>query len=115
MVDDHDLVRQGLTTMLNNESWIDVTGSYGDPEELLKTHFEIEIDVILMDIKMPKMNGFDLHNALKTQNHDYKTILLSMEVNHAYIKRAISEKVNGYVPKNVDINVLLDAIKSVAE
>ncbi len=113
IVDDHELVRQGLSSMLDNEPEIEVVGSFGSPDEVLLNHHDLQIDVILMDIKMPEMNGFDLCASLKAQNPFYKIIMLSMEVNHAYIKRAISEKTDGYIPKNSNIDIVLTAIKSV--
>lgn len=114
IVDDHELVRQGLSSMLQTEPSLKVVGSFGTPIEVLNNHHDLEIDVILMDIKMPEMNGFELSSYLKAQNKNYRIVLLSMEVNHAYIKRAISEKVDGYIPKNSNIDIVLDAIKTVA-
>ena len=114
IVDDHELVRQGLKMMLETEEGMQVVGSFGDPLQVLSDHATLEPDVILMDIKMPKMNGFDLCSSLKAQNPGYKIILLSMEVNHAYIKRAIAEKVDGYLPKNSNMEVVLEAIRTVS-
>jgi len=113
IVDDHELVRQGLELMLETEKSIEVVGSFGDPIKVLSEHTTLEPDVILMDIKMPEINGFDLSASLKSQCPGYKIILLSMEVNHAYIKRAISEKIDGYLPKNSNIDILLEAIVAV--
>ncbi|MEP4095803.1 response regulator transcription factor [Reichenbachiella sp.] len=113
IVDDHDLLRQGLSSMLKTEPGVEVVGSYGSADEVLDHHHEIRADIILMDIKIPKMNGFDLYASLKAQNPDYKIIFLSMEINHAYIKRAISLKAEGYLPKNSNIDVVLDAIQAV--
>ena len=115
IVDDHELFRQGLSTMLESEHGIDVIGSFGSPEDTLLNHSRVNPDVFLLDIKMPELNGFELASSLKSQNREYKIILLSMEVNHSYIKRAISEKVDGYIPKNSNIDVVIDAIKTVVQ
>lgn len=115
IVDDHKLFRQGLCSMLESEEGIEVVGSFGDANSVLENHNEVNPDIILMDIKMPDMNGFELSSSLKAQNPDYKIILLSMEINHSYIKRAMSEKSNGYIPKDSNIEIVLEAIKSVTE
>ena len=112
IVDDHELVREGLSSMLANGQ-ITVVGSFGDPKEVLSRHHSLAVDVFLLDIKMPVMNGFDLAISLKSQNPTYKVILLSMEVNHTYIKRAITEKVDGYIPKNSNIDVVKEGITEV--
>lgn len=113
IIDDHDLFRQGLKSMLKTEPGIEVIGSFGSSDDVLDQHHELNADIILMDIKMPKMNGFDLYASLKAQNPDYKIIFLSMEINHVYIKRAISLKAEGYLPKNSNIDIVLDAIRTV--
>lgn len=115
VVDDHELFRQGLCAMLEVEKGIEIVGSYGDFKTVLENHNRINPDVILMDIKMPEMNGFELSSSLKAQNPGYKIILLSMEVNHSYIKRAMSEKADGYIPKDSNIEIVLEAIQSVIE
>lgn len=114
IVDDHQLVRQGFNAMLESEENIEVVGSFGDHIEVLDQHHNLDPQVFLMDIKMPKMNGFDLAASLKAQNHKYKIIFLSMEVNHTYIKRAITEKADGYIPKTSNIDIVLEAIHTVS-
>lgn len=114
VVDDHELFRQGLGMMLVQESNIDLVGSFGTAVEVLEEHYKMQPDIFLVDIKMPEINGFNLSSSLKAQNPDYKIILLSMEVNHTYIKRAFSEKIDGYIPKNSNFEIVMAAIEAVA-
>ncbi len=113
IVDDHELVRQGLSFMLEEEEDMEIVGSFEGAKQVLANHLEVNADIILMDIKMPKMNGFELASVLKTQNPEYKVILLSMDINHTFIARAVSEGLDGYLPKNSNIDVVTEAIRSV--
>jgi len=115
VVDDHDMVRQGLESALKFFDSLEIIASLKNGFLALEKLKEVKPDVILLDIIMPKMNGLETAEEIKRHYPDVKTIVLSMDITSEYIKKAMEAKVDGYIPKNADIEILVNAIKSVYE
>ncbi len=113
IADDHSMVRQGFKQILELEDSMEVVGQAANGEEAIKLAREIKPDVILMDINMPGMNGMQAIEALKAENPNYKIIVVTIHQDKAYLFKALQLGASGFVQKDADISVLIDAIKKV--
>lgn len=113
IVDDHALVRDGIIAMLKNEDDIHIIGEAVDGEEAVAKNNELNPDIIIMDIMMPKFNGLEAAKMIKAQHPGSKIIFLSMEVKEDFISEAIKAGASGYIPKDSNKVILINAIRSV--
>lgn len=117
IVDDHDMVRQGLESIINTRDDLEILVTTDRGAKALKILGELEIkpDLILLDIFMPEMNGMVTAVKIKELYPEVKILMLSMEISSEYIKTAFQNNIEGYIPKNADIEVLLAAITKVCQ
>jgi DNA-binding NarL/FixJ family response regulator len=115
IAEDHLLVRQGLVSMLKKEEDINVLFSVSNGKELLDELKVSKPHIILLDIRMPEMDGRAAYAKIKVKFPDIKVIILSSHFNDAYISEFIIEGVAGFLPKNCDIEKVVDAIYAVHE
>jgi DNA-binding NarL/FixJ family response regulator len=113
IADDHDLIRQGLKTIISYEPDLLVTGEACDGYETLALIGQYHPDIILMDINMPRKNGIEVLKELKSQGTEVKIILLTVESDRKTIMEAIEIGADGYILKGSTMNELLEAIRSV--
>lgn len=113
IADDHRLVREGIQSMLSNINDLEVVEMVSSGEEAINAARESEPDVVLMDIMMPGMNGIEASRWIKEIDEDIRVIILTMEVSKDYVSAAIKSNVDGYLPKDVGQEVLVEAIRSV--
>lgn len=104
VVDDHKLFRKGIIALLSD---FDITGEINEASngaELLDLLSKLKLlpDVILLDLRMPVMDGVETHQNIRELFPDIKVIILTMEDDEQYILHLISEGVNGYLLKNAD-------------
>ena len=102
IADDHALIRDGIIAMLKNEGDIRIIGEAVDGEEAIVKNDELNPDVIIMDIMMPKFNGLEAAKMIKEKHPEAKIIFLSMEVKEDFISEAIKSGASGYIPKEQD-------------
>lgn len=113
LVDDHSVVRQGLRTMLEQEDTIKVVGEASNVEDAL-TQLELSSpDTVLMDIKMPGINGIDAIRLLKGKQQDCNIIMLTLY--EEYITDAIEAGADGYLLKDVTQDEIVRAIQAVQD
>ena len=115
VVDDHPVVRKGLQSCLERQPRVKVVGEASDGEEALGKTRELEPDVVLMDISMPKMNGLAVTELMRKETPKVKVLVLSMHNNREYIFRIIQAGAHGYVSKEAKPEELLRAIETVYE
>ncbi len=113
IADDHRLVREGIRSMLSNIKDIEVVAMASSGEEAINAAREWEPDVVLMDIMMPGMNGIEASRWIKEIGDDIRVIILTMEISKDYVSAAIKSDVDGYLPKDVGQEALVEAIRSV--
>jgi len=113
IVDDHKLFRQGLGVILAGKDEIQVVEKYESAIELLKYLQHLEVDVILMDIDMPDLDGISATKELLKVRPDIKVIILSMHLNSLKIQEAVAAKVKGYLLKTSSDVEVAEAIDSV--
>ncbi len=113
IVDDHPMVREGLTNMLDNCEEITVIGSCGDSREALEKAETLNPEIILMDIKMEGVNGIESARQILARKPDIKIIFLTVFEDAESIRLALQAGASGYILKHVSRQNLIDTIKRV--
>lgn len=115
IVDDHHLVRRGLKLLLNDQDEIDFIFHEVDNGRKALTKFQEEkIDIVLMDITMPEMNGIDATKELLSYRSSAKIIALSMHDETFLVRKMVEAGASGFLLKDTETNELLKAIKTVS-
>lgn len=115
IVDDHALFRHGVSAMLSTVEGIEVVGEAANGAEFVDMLPRTEADVVLLDIDMPVMNGFDAAAEAMRLNPDAKIITLSMFGEEDYYFKMVSLGVKGFLLKNSDIKDVIEAIFTVRD
>jgi DNA-binding NarL/FixJ family response regulator len=113
IVDDHQLFREGVVTLLSSAENIEVIAQAEDGQEAIEKVKLVKPDVVLIDIAMPRMNGIDATKKIKSQMPEVKIIILSMHLEKEYVKGVLEAGADGYLVKNCTYLQLTDAIQSV--
>lgn len=113
ITDDHKLIREGIQIMLENAGDIEVVGSLASGEEAVNAVRENRPDVILMDILMNGMSGIESARWIKELDATIKILVVTMEISKDYVAAAIKAGVEGYLPKDVDKETLVEAIRKI--
>ncbi|MFY9814084.1 MAG: response regulator transcription factor [Dehalococcoidales bacterium] len=111
LVDDHMVVRSGLSTVLSVFDDLKLVGEAGDGEEAVRVCERLQPDVILMDLLMPKMDGVTAIKAIKTRWPQIQIIALTSFKEKEYVEGALKAGANGYLLKDVSAEELVNAIR----
>lgn len=115
LVDDHTILRQGLRLILAKEPEFKVIGEAACGTEGVAKAEALKPDLIIMDIRMPKMNGIDAASQIRQLNPDCKVLFLTVSASDDELLRAIQAGARGVLIKTIDAAVLIDAIHRVHE
>ncbi|WP_318204272.1 response regulator transcription factor [Streptomyces sp. SCL15-4] len=113
LVDDHQVVRRGLRTFLEVQDDIEVVGEAADGAEGVARAEELRPDVVLMDIKMPGMDGIEALRRLRALGHHARVLIVTSFTEQRTVVPALRAGAAGYVYKDVDPDALAGAIRSV--
>lgn len=113
LVDDHQVITDGLKSLLNNQSGMRVSSTALNGKEALEIIKILTIDLVLMDIDMPVMNGLDATKLIKQTENPPKVIILSMHSEKGMVEDLINTGVDGYLLKNSGKEEIIDAIQKV--
>lgn len=113
VVDDHPVVRRGISACLARHQQMQVVGEASDGREALRLARELHPDIMLMDIDMPQMNGLAATEALHRELPAIKVLILSMHSNTKYVLRIIQSGARGFVLKEAPTAELVRAIETV--
>ncbi len=114
IADDHFVVRQGLKHTLSQNSDMEVVGEAEDGNQVLERIKDMEIDVILLDIEMPKKNGWEVMNQVRSLHPKLNVLMLSIFPEEHYGLRLIKAGASGYLTKASAPDQLCQAIRAVA-
>lgn len=115
LVDDHAILREGIASILSTAEDIEVVGGCSSGEEAINTFTDYNPDVILMDIMMKGMTGLEATRWIKEQNASIKIIIISSEIRKEFVSNGIKCGIDGYLPKDVEKPILIEAIRTVME
>jgi len=113
IVDDHPVVRAGLTSMLGTQPGLQVMGSASSGEEAIEMMKLHSLDLLLLDLRMPGMNGIDTLLAMKRLGIPTRVIVLTSYETDEDIYRAVHAGAEGYLLKNTSQGEMVDAIRAV--
>ncbi|MDX2649293.1 response regulator [Streptomyces sp. NPDC001902] len=113
LVDDHQVVRRGLRTFLEVQPDIEVVGEAGDGEEGVQRAGELAPDVILMDVRMPGVDGIEALRLLRDSGSKARVLVVTSFTEQRTVVPALRAGAAGYVYKDVDPDALAGAIRSV--
>ena len=113
LVDDHQIVRDGIFALLIKETDIEIVGEASNSDELFEKLEFIKPDVVILDISMPKMSGIEIANILKKDKPEIKVIIFSSYTDEKTIFQSIRAGAKGFLPKDSMREDLIDAIKKV--
>ncbi len=113
IADDHPVVREGLFAMLSRQSDFEVVGEARDGVEAVNKAKELSPEVVLMDLRMPELDGVDAMNQIKSAKPNTKFIILTTYSDDDYIFRGIEAGARGYLLKDAPREELFKAIRAV--
>jgi len=113
LVEDQMLVRQGIRSLLGLDSSVEVVAECDDGAQVVNTLTATSADIVLMDIRMPEMTGIDALRAMRDHNIDTPVIMLTTFDDHDLVTQAMQSGAKGYLLKDVSLETLISAIKSV--
>ena len=113
LVDDHQIILDGLSSLLDQDPSFDVIASFSHPEKALHFLSVQEPDVLITDFSLPMMNGLELIRKAKVIHPTMKAVLLSMHDEPSIVREAIKLGVNGYLLKNIQQAELKEAIRKI--
>ena len=115
VVDDQELVRAGFIMILNSQDDIDVVGEAGNGSDAVGAVGRLRPDVVLMDIRMPIMDGLEATRILKASNLDVRILILTTFDPDEYVYKALQAGASGFVLKDIPPHELLAAVRVIAK
>jgi two-component system response regulator NreC len=113
IAEDHTILREGLRALLSTDPQFDVVGEAGDGRAAIRRCDELAPDLVLMDLSMPRMHGFDAIKEIKRQSPEIKIIVLTVHKTDEYILATLQAGADGYVLKDATQSELVMAIRNV--
>lgn len=113
LADDHVLVRKGIRAMLESDAEMEVVGEAGNGQEALEAARTLKPDILVLDIRMPQMDGLEAAARIKEYAPGTKTVILSMHDSEEYVLEALNADAYGYLLKDTDKEEFLKALRAV--
>lgn len=113
IVDDHFIVRMGLSSALNLETDMEVVGEAGNGRAAIDAYRRHQPDVLLMDYQLPELNGAEVTQVIRTEFPAARVIILSIYKGEEDVHRAVRAGAMAYLPKSSEPEELLEAIRTV--
>jgi len=113
IADDHDLVREGLRTMLAKEAALEVVGEAEDGRQAVQMCRTLRPDLVLMDVRMPGMDGLAATRAIKSESPRVSILMVTTHAEAEYLLEAVEAGAAGYVLKDSTKRELVDAVRKV--
>ena len=113
IADDHPVVREGLSAMLSKDPEIQVVGEAENGAQAINKARELQPDIILMDLRMPEVDGVEAMRQIRVKNPDMKFIVLTTYDNDEYIFKGIEAGARAYLLKDAPREELFEAIRAV--
>ena len=115
IVEDHTLMRAGLSQLVSSQPGLNVVGEAGDASAGLATVLQLEPDLVIVDITLPGRNGLELIKDIRAKLPGQKILVISMHDEALYAERSLKAGARGYIMKDSDRHSFIQAIRTVAE
>lgn len=115
LADDHVLVRKGIMAMLESEKEIEIVGEANNGIEALEMSKKLTPDILIIDIRMPEMNGLEATSKLHEYSPNTKALILSMHDSDDYVLQSLEVGAYGYLLKDTEKNEFLKALHQVQQ
>jgi DNA-binding NarL/FixJ family response regulator len=113
LVDDHPILRQGMKQLLEMYGGLDICGEAGNGEEAIMQALGQKPDIILMDINLPKVSGYESSRAILTAWPEAQILILSNQDDPRVMRKCLDLPVKGFLLKDIQIDDLVEAIRKV--
>lgn len=113
IADDHQLFRNGIASLFEDVTDILIVGEAENSAQLIQKYLHLQPDILLLDVSMPDMNGFEAFQEIQKDNQNVKVIFLTMHDSEEYILYAYKTGAMGLISKNIVKGELVYAIKAV--
>lgn len=114
LADDHAVVRSGTRELLEQQPDLKILGEASDGEQAVQMTNELQPNVVVMDVRMPKMTGIEATRRIKSEHPDTKVLVLTAHDDDEYVFALLQAGANGYLLKTAEIDELVRAIRTVA-
>jgi DNA-binding NarL/FixJ family response regulator len=115
VVDDHEVVRDGISVMMGRQQDFAVVGEASNGLEAIEKVQDLHPDIVLMDLRMPQMNGVEAMRRIRSEDSEVKFIVLTTYDNDEYIFDAIEAGAKGYLLKDASREELFQAVRAVQQ
>jgi len=112
-VDDHPLLSEGIATMINSQSDMQLVASASSGKEGIQRYREVKPDIALIDLQLPDLSGIDVLLSIRAEFPDARLILLTMFAGDVEIQRALEAGARAYLLKNMPADQMLETIRQV--
>jgi DNA-binding NarL/FixJ family response regulator len=113
IVDDHQLVRDGIKSLISTAKNIEICGEASSAAELFEIITTVDANLVILDISLPDMSGIEITKKIIKEYPGINVLILSMHVNEEFVFNAIKAGAKGYLPKNTTRKELLEAIYTI--
>lgn len=113
LLDDHKIIRDGIKSILIQSDKFLVAGEEGDPIKFIEIIQKLDIDILLLDISLPHISGFQVIPKVRKERPDIKIVVLSMHNDPEFMQRCLMLGAQGYLPKDIDAQEFLKAMERV--
>jgi len=115
VVDDHPIVREGIRMCLKDRAEVRIVGEAADGVEAIERVTEVEADVVLLDLTMPRMGGFEALPKIRRARPEARVIVVTVHNARDYLRQAMALRADGYVLKDTSPEEYVEAILAVWE
>jgi DNA-binding NarL/FixJ family response regulator len=112
-IDDHPLVREGIAALINNQAGMQLAAQGATGKEAIQLFREHRPDVVLLDVRLPDMNGIDAMITIRSEFPEARIIIVSSSEGDVEMQRALEGGASGYIVKSMPPQALVEAIRKV--
>jgi len=114
LADDHQVMREGLKSLLNQQKDMQVIGEADDGQAVVRLTKKLEPDIVVLDIGMPNMNGIQATQHIVAEVPDTKVLALSMHSDHQFVVKMLQAGASGYMLKDCALEELISAVRTIS-